>query len=273
MVLEKFNPMLCEEAKLEQVEQGLFDDDVWIAQKKHDGIRAYVCMGKMYSRRGDDITAKFPEFAEFIKSTTRKTAEFGMVFDGEIVADTGEFNDVAGRIHLRDKLFIKIASISNPCTFKVFDAIRGDASTEVWTTRDATMRIRFALKECDNVEPIDSPSLPSDLLKKAKAEGWEGIVLKKKKSLYYTGRSMDWRKVKLFKEAQHSFTSYVDHPKGVLLQDGERKVNVNGKEAEVVRNLINNKGKVVVEVQFLPQNNNDKWRFPSFRGIVKEVVN
>ena len=33
-----FKPMLCEKADIKQVEEGLFDDGVWLAQKKYDGI-------------------------------------------------------------------------------------------------------------------------------------------------------------------------------------------------------------------------------------------
>lgn len=271
--------MLCEKAEVSQVEQGLFDDGVWIAQQKFDGIRAYVCKGKLFSRRGKEITHLFPEFNKFLK----QIAETDLIYDGEIVSESGEFNDVSGRIHLKDKLFIKVASSSNPATFMLFDCFtelsRNDdefkvnASLRTFIDRYKLVAVHSSLKtSCDDrIQIAKVDEKPSDLLEFAKKEGWEGIVMKKKYSLYYNGRSLDWRKVKLFKEVKHSFSEYTEHPKGILLKDGDRKVNVNGKQAEIVKTEIANKGCVVVEVQFLPQYNNDKWRFPSFRGIAKEV--
>jgi hypothetical protein len=215
----------------------------------------------------------FPEFAEFLKMEQGST----FVVDGEIVADTGEFNDVAGRMHLRDKLFIRIASQSNPCTFVIFDCIETTREEpRPFADRYKLVHIHKALKNMEkpmNVEIATISDKPSKLLRQAKKEGWEGIVLKKRLSTYYGGRSFDWRKVKLFKEVHHSFIAYEDHPRGVLLIDGDRKVNVNGTEAELVKNAIKENGEVVVEVQYLPQNNSSKWRFPSYRGVVKEGAN
>jgi uncharacterized protein YkuJ len=47
-------------------------------------------------------------------------------------------------------------------------------------------------------------------------------------------------------------------------------VNVNGAQAEEVTRIFKEKGKVVGEVQYLPQSDSDAWRFPSWRGL-KEV--
>jgi ATP-dependent DNA ligase len=271
-----FKPQLCETADIKQVEEGLFDDGVWIAQKKYDGVRAYVYDGKIYSRSGRDITHKFPEFEEFVKHTASGGKEPDLLFDGEIVsALTEEFNDVAGRVHLKDKLFIRMASKGNPAKLMLFDAFTPsrEATSPVRTLNDRMHLLAIFKDEFENVEVAPFDESPKRLLEIARNEGWEGIVLKKRDALYYNGRSFDWRKVKLFKEVQHSFSSYDDHPKGVLLIDGDRKVNVNGQQAEAVKRAIKENGSVKVEVQYLPQNGSQKWRFPSVRGFIKEAEN
>ena len=97
----------------------------------------------------------------------------------------------------------------------------------------------------------------------------EGIVVKKMGSLYEEGvRSKSWIKVKAWKEVVAEFVKLDEHPRGVRLETADgRAVNVNGGDAEEVRRIFREKGSVVCEVQYLPQQDSEAWRFPSFRGV------
>ena len=61
MTTPSFKPMLCESATVRDVEEGLFSPLEWTAERKVDGVRAYLIQGKLYGRNGKDITNKFPE--------------------------------------------------------------------------------------------------------------------------------------------------------------------------------------------------------------------
>lgn len=287
-VPDTFSPMLCESATVQDVEAGLFSPLEWVAEQKIDGVRAVVCGGRIYDRRGKEITEKFPELKGFADEV-RDVTSAGIVLDGEIVAVTGEFDDTASRIHLKDKLFIRIASEVNPCKFVVFDCLnykddvpnrrkytmrKGEQAGVMILSRNVTYdRWEHNDRWENTVESIENGE-PKDMLELAMKEGWEGIVLKRKDSNYECRRSQNWRKVKLFKEVEHTFTKFEEHPKGITIEDGDgRRVVVNGRQADEVKKELQEKGTVRAEIQFLPQKESTAWRFPSFRGIVKEANN
>lgn len=281
-----FTPMLCKSATVEQVENGEFNsesekeglvDEEWFAEEKFDGVRAYVVRKKLYNRRGKDITHLFPELQLFVSKVPKS-----VLLDGEIIAKSKVFEDMSGRMHMKDKLFINLSAKNNPCTFVIFDCSkvygRSVDLTQFYTYSKTSFAAQFlqdvlgeATRWGDELNVVFAERYsPQEGLEKAKEEGWEGIVLKKSFSKYVCGRSDDWRKVKLFEEVQHSFSSYESHPKGITIEsDDGRRVVVNGSQAKEVKKEIDDNGVVVAEIQHLPQRNSNAWRFPSFRGIVK----
>jgi hypothetical protein len=78
--------------------------------------------------------------------------------------------------------------------------------------------------------------------------------------------------VKLFIEVEHTFTKFEENSHGVTIEDDDgRRVVVNGRKAVDVKEAFAKHGTVKAEIQFLPQSKSTAWRFPSFRGIVKEA--
>lgn len=254
------NPMLCQAATIGQA-RVLFLSGEWVVERKLDGVRAYIEGGRLFDRRGVDITRKFPEFVGLEKVAA--------VLDGEIVAQSGEFNDVSGRMHLRDALKIRLSAKGCPARFVAFDMVSG----EVWEKRWALLqRVYFH----DGVPLWDWMRLVPSFVSleegwgKVLEGGWEGLVLKRRGSLYQEGkRSADWLKVKSWSEVVATFTKLDVHNKGCRLEtvDG-RSVNVNGAQAEEVIERFNRVGVVLGEVQFLVQSGSVAWRFPSWRGLV-----
>jgi len=248
-------PMLCKKITLEQAEK--LPQDEWVIEPKLDGIRAYVEDGVLRDRRGKDIMAKFPEVAERIHCGHPN-------LDGEIIAQSGIFEDVSGRVHMNDAFKIKLAAKMNPAKYVVFDVVN--------PTLTLPERQKLLLNGNVPFETIKQWTLNelNEQWNGVLNRGEEGLILKRINSYYEFGkRSRNWLKLKAFTEVIAEFTKYEEHSHGVTIEtvDG-RRVVVNGAQAEKVRQAFHQGPVVKAEIQFLPQINSDAWRFPSFRGLV-----
>lgn len=251
-------PMLCVEGTQRDVERCEAEKMVrWWAERKFDGVRATIQNGKMYDRRGKEITSRFPEFVGL-------SAIKGFV-DGEIVlAEGGSFSDVAGRMHLRDKAKQRLLARLHPCIFTWWWTGLSDVSNADWDWAGMMGASPAWMRKAER-------GCPKNMWERAEREGWEGIILKCASEYRQGYRSPAWMKVKRFVEKEHWFSKVEVTPRGVVLEDeGGRRVNVNGAEAKVLANIMKERGRVCVRVQYLPQKESDAWRFPSYRGIVEE---
>jgi ATP-dependent DNA ligase len=254
----KMKPMLCPSEAV-PVEAALTRNwEGWVFEKKYDGVRGYVENGRLFSRRGDDITLNFPEFdlSQLPKD---------IIFDGEIVAANGSFDDISGRARLKDAFKIRLAQKMCPAKLMVFDVvIAGKPLFERRKLLESVQLPSWAL--------LAEQVLPSQLAARWEqviATGEEGLIAKRLSSLYQQGvRSPDALKIKAFRETVAEFVKYEDHPKGVTLEtaDGKR-VNVNGSQARDAKLRIQRDGRVRCEVQYMPQEKSNEWRIPSFRGV------
>jgi bifunctional non-homologous end joining protein LigD len=253
-------PMLCAKLSIDDA-KAVAGAGGYIVEKKYDGVRGYIKDGQLYDRRSANITAKFPEFAGLSKIKG--------IIDGEIMATSGQFTDVVGRTHMRDKFFISLIAKKTPAVFMAFDYVDDKPLLE---------RKKLLVDEAGKHGLTWLKLAPFETLtEKRLNEMWEGVlenleeglVIKWGDSKYQEGkRSPDWYKVKAWVETVAVFIKHEPHPKGVRLETADgRSVNVNGAMAEVVRKTIDEHGKVECEVQFLPQQDSDAWRFPSFKRI------
>lgn len=248
MLADKFTP-----------EQAKTLGEEWVLENKYDGVRGYIEGGQLFDRRGANITHKFPEFTGLgtIKGT----------IDGEIVARTGKFNDVSGRVHLKDAFVIKLAAQKAPAAFVAFDIVTPDV---LEVRRRTLLQAAQTFPEWLTVTPqfpaSEFPQLWGAILK----AGDEGLMAKKKGTLYEHRRSSSWRKVKNFYECTAVFTKMDKHTHGVRLETSDGKsVNVNGVQAIEVERIFNALGEVSGEIQYMVQLESDAWRFPSWRGLAK----
>lgn len=253
-------PMLCEKATLDEVRKL---DDQWVIEPKYDGVRAYIENGQLFDRRGKNITKQFPEF---------NPCKTGKVFDGEIVAQSGVFEDVSGRMHLRDKLKIMLAAKKYPAKLILFDCVTEAALVE---RREHVVDFVERCKERGEGNIDIGEQFPMSRLELCWQDvldnNREGVVCKHKAALYQEGkRSRYWLKVKAFVETTAIFTRYEVHPRGITIETREgNRVVVNGRQSESVKKAIDENGSVVCEIQYLPQASGE-WRFPSFRGVKDE---
>ncbi|MEI2776664.1 MAG: non-homologous end-joining DNA ligase [Tetrasphaera sp.] len=169
----------------------------WVHEVKWDGMRllADVRDGQLtlYSRRGNDVSASFPELAGLTR------AYDDLLIDGEVVALDGgrpSFAALAARMHVQDRRKAERLAATRPVTYMIFDLLRlfgQDVTGLPWTARRELLE-RLAL---DGLHWQVPPTYDAgaQLLAATREQGLEGIVSKRRSAAYLAGRrTPDWRK-------------------------------------------------------------------------------
>ena len=182
----------------------------WTFEPKLDGIRilAFVAPGSvtLVTRNGLDKTRQFPEVVAALQKLAKKP-EQALVLDGEIVALAGEGDDPArfqvlqARMHAKNSADIDRHVDDVPSAFVAFDILLdGDATllASPWTERRRHLERRLAKKTSRQLQLGDSSGDGDELMRRARAQGWEGVIAKRTGSRYSPGvRSRDWLKLKI----------------------------------------------------------------------------
>ena len=181
----------------------------WTFEPKYDGIRilAFVADGSvaLLSRNGNPKTSQFPEIVAALAELSRARRR-PFVLDGEIVAIHGDaparFQQLQSRMHVTDRAAITAHADDSPVAFVVFDILLDGNETltnEPQYVRRAHL-LQLLLPPVPRVLRV-SDSVPSDgskLIAKARAQGWEGVIAKRRDSPYEPGkRSRAWLKLKI----------------------------------------------------------------------------
>jgi bifunctional non-homologous end joining protein LigD len=167
----------------------------WVHEVKWDGIRALVetsaTQVRVWTRSGRDISVAFPELAD-LKGRS-------LVLDGEIVSlrdGVPTLMALADRIHVTDSRKAATLSAANPAVFLIFDVLSVDGESLLAVPWEQRRDVLDSLELGDVAWQV--PSTYDDgevLLDAARAQGLEGIVSKKRSSIYRPGvRSGDWLK-------------------------------------------------------------------------------
>jgi DNA ligase-1 len=172
----------------------------WYAEDKYDGIRSqlHVHNGKvrLFTRGLEDTTPAFPEIVLAFANSPGP-----LILDGEILA----FKD--GRPlpfhHLQRRLARKKVSqaLLNeiPVQFLAYDILMhlGDLVIDQPIEHRRHLLQSLGLKHLSTQTPLLSHAHIDELFTGARARGNEGLVLKRRASLYESGkRALHWRKVK-----------------------------------------------------------------------------
>jgi bifunctional non-homologous end joining protein LigD len=182
----------------------------WAFEIKWDGIRVvlFVEGGRVraVSRNDLDVTASFPELAdvgEFLGMTT-------CVLDGEVVAlgEDGrpDFARLQRRMHVSNQREARRRAGVDPVSFVAFDLLYIDGHSLL----DSGYDERRARLESLNLSGPTFTTTESfrdvsgeDILAATAANGLEGVVAKRRDSVYRPGRrSTDWVKVKTFRSQE-----------------------------------------------------------------------
>ena len=195
-------------------------DKTFVYEPKVDGIRAIVEVlpgsppaVRFWSRNGNEKTAQFPDIVDAL-GTWLKKVDAPVVLDGEIVAldedmRPASFQRLQHRIHVTVPGFNSKKKIlppqEQPAAFVAFDLLRdGDDDLRDLPLIERRKRLESLFKKhrlpSSELVRITAQSIGDGtaLLDQARAENWEGLMVKLARSPYRTARrSPEWVKYKL----------------------------------------------------------------------------
>lgn len=166
----------------------------WLYELKLDGYRAIAIKTdstiQLRSRNDNDFTLKYPRLPKALAAMPDET-----VLDGEVVA-----LDASGRPSFNT--LQNYSSTTAPIFYYVFDVLvlKGrNVMNEILDQRLKLLKTEVLPKLREPIRFVEElhGSVP-DLLKAVRAYGFEGLVAKRRNSLYEPGnRSGAWRKVRV----------------------------------------------------------------------------
>jgi bifunctional non-homologous end joining protein LigD len=180
-----------------------FSDPGWIFEPKLDGVRAIALIRdaevKLISRRGLDATKQYPSLAAELAKQPAHT----LALDGEIVAldskGVPSFELLQQRLNLTREADIRRAETDVPVLYYPFDLLHldGDDLRSVPLDQRKELLARV-LAPSERVLLLEHFDESGELAYRAAVDhGLEGVVAKRRDSLYETGqRSRAWLKIK-----------------------------------------------------------------------------
>jgi bifunctional non-homologous end joining protein LigD len=178
--------------------------DGWGFEIKWDGVRALAHSDgqgglRIESRRGEDITARYPELTALADALAGHRA----ILDGEIVAfdehDRPSFQRLQLRMGLTSEITIQRRVPQTPVTYVAFDLLYLDGRPTIELPYLERRRLldELALDGPHWQTPAHHVGEGEALLEAARARDLEGVVAKRLDSPYRPGRrSGEWIKVR-----------------------------------------------------------------------------
>lgn len=259
--------MLCQSIK----EQDLYKRDWndYYAQKKLDGTRCLLVKQNnqinLISRDNNYYTDKFPEIVNEVKGLP------DCVLDGELTFYSEEGKDIFLTSLATAETIKEYKVIPKLMVFDVLELEGINYKNTPLLKRKEALSCIFGNIENKYIKLLEWFDKPIKLWELVKKENREGIILKHKQSLYTPNyRSKMWLKLKNFKEAELTFNDYelMPNSKGITLinKDGHRIACLGSQSLNVIK-ILESKGKIRCKIQYLQKTKDDKYRFPSYRGI------
>jgi bifunctional non-homologous end joining protein LigD len=187
------------------------EGDGWIYEVKFDGYRALLIKDgdrvQIRSRNDKDLTAVYPGVA----AAARRLHAERAVVDGEIVAVDG-----TGRPSFQ-ALQHKSAHPRHAIVFYAFDLLHLDG-LDLTRARleDRRMHLPRVLNESGILLSSELPGTARDVVEAVTSLGLEGVIAKRKGSLYVAGeRSADWVKLKLDRQQEFVVGGFRPGPHGI----------------------------------------------------------
>lgn len=246
-------------------------DDNWKANLKYDGERiAVIKLGFdifVVNRVGRIKNQIYPEIVEAI---SKINGDF--ILDGEVITTDGIFNTLQHRNNLSTPAKIENARTQYPINYMVFDVLYygEDLRNKPLRTRlDYLFNFKLNIPITSIIKFAEYTDIQT-ALSFAKSNRKEGIVVKNMLSTYEGRRSKSWLKLKLFKEEPFRAISYTTNPAGIRVEDNNLNAcQVAGYESNQVKGEIDKKGYCDIVIQYLEKTKDDRYRFISFKEVVK----
>lgn len=191
-----------------------FDNPDYIYELKLDGDRCIAYLSKMgtelRNKRNIRMLPKVPELSDIHKQV-KKTC----ILDGELIIikdGVPDFFEIQRRSLMSDKFKIEMTSRKYPATFTAFDILYYDG--EQVTDRPLMERKKLLEKAFRENERLAlSRYIETEgtaFFELAKQQNLEGIVAKRKESLYKMDtRTKEWIKIKFLKDEDFVICGYI----------------------------------------------------------------
>jgi bifunctional non-homologous end joining protein LigD len=180
-----------------------FDGEDWLFEIKWDGYRAvaFIDNGKvrLVSRNQNELTHRYPELKDLAKSVKAKTA----ILDGEVVAldEQGRpsFSLMQQRTGFRPDGHRAATDAGVPVLYYAFDLLYLDGyDLRRLPLQERKKKLASILIPGDSLRYSDHYERQGKVLfEMAREKGLEGILAKKRDSIYQERRSSEWLKIKI----------------------------------------------------------------------------
>ena len=196
-----FSPMLAEPASA--LPSGLG----WRFEPKYDGMRCVAVAGsagvQLLTRSGNNDAKQFPEIVEAVAALRARVGQ-DLVLDGEVVACASDgfegFAALQHRLGVQDEFRIRLLTKRCPAALVVFDVLVVGGTPllgEPLDQRRRRLEEVLAGATSDHLRIADHSEDGGQMLERAFAEGWEGVIAKRAVSAYVPGgRGPAWLKYK-----------------------------------------------------------------------------
>ncbi len=216
-----------------------FDGTGWLFEIKWDGYRAiaFIDDGKLrlVSRNQNELTERFPELKDLPKFVKAKNA----ILDGEVVALDEEgrasFSLMQQRTGFRPGWRRGAAKADVPVLYYAFDLLYLDGydlrklPLEARKKKLASLLLTgSSLRYSDHYEKQGKA-----LFEMARAKGLEGILAKKRDSIYQERRSSEWLKIKITHRLECVIGGYTE-PEGSRAHFGSIVLGLYDKQGRLI---------------------------------------
>jgi bifunctional non-homologous end joining protein LigD len=216
-----------------------FDGAEWLFEIKWDGYRAiaFIEDGKLrlVSRNQNELTQRFPELKDLPKSVRAKSA----ILDGEVVAldDEGRasFSLMQQRTGFRPGGRRGAAKADVPVLYYAFDLLYLDGyDLRKIALEERKRKLASVLVSGDSVRYSDHYEKQGKaLFEMARAKGLEGILAKKRDSIYQERRTSEWLKIKITRRLECVIGGYTE-PEGSRAHFGSVVLGLYDKQGRLI---------------------------------------
>jgi bifunctional non-homologous end joining protein LigD len=216
-----------------------FDGAEWLFEIKWDGYRAiaFIEDGKLrlVSRNQNDLTPRYPELKDLAKSVKAKTA----ILDGEVVAldDQGRasFSLMQQRTGFRPGGKRAATRADVPVLYYAFDLLYLDGyDLRKLPLEDRKKKLASILVTGDSVRYSDHYEKQGKVLfEMARSKGLEGILAKKRDSIYQERRTSEWLKIKITHRQECVIGGYTE-PEGSRAHFGSVVLGLHDRQGRLI---------------------------------------
>ena len=216
-----------------------FDSPDWLFEIKWDGYRAvaFIENGKarLVSRNQNELTARYPELKDLAKSVKAKTA----ILDGEVVAldeqGRASFSLMQQRTGFRPGGRRGGTNADVPVLYYAFDLLYLDGyDWRKLPLEERKKKLASILITGDSVRYSDHYERQGKaLFEMARQKGLEGILAKKRDSIYQERRSSEWLKIKIRHRLEGVIGGYTE-PEGSRIHFGSIVLGLYDKHGRLI---------------------------------------